>query len=190
MAVDEIVCRHSLPQFRTRFHGSVTQGVIDGDKVIILKPETYVNRSGRAVGAAARFYKIPTKQVIVIHDDLDLAPGKVRVKMGGGSGGHLGLEDINAHIGKDYLRVRIGIGHPGHRDKVSGYVLRDFSKDDEILMEKTIDAVARTLPLLIGGDAAGFMNRVTLLTRPPEKAAPKPRGGSSPTNPAAPDDGV
>jgi PTH1 family peptidyl-tRNA hydrolase len=190
MAADEIVRHHSLPRFRARFHGRITQGGIGDDKVVVLKPETYVNRSGLAVGAAARFYKIPTEQVIVIHDDLDLEPGKVRVKRGGSSGGHLGLEDIDAHIGKGYLRMRIGIGHPGHRDLVTGYVLHDFSKDDEIWVEKTLDAVTHALPLLLQGDESGFMNRVALLARPPGKTPSKARGGSPPTDPATPDDGV
>lgn len=195
MAVDKIVRCHSLPHFRARFHGRIAQGDIDGNKVVVLKPETYVNRSGLAVGAAARFYKIPTERVIVFHDDLDLAPGKVRVKRGGSSGGHHGLEDIDAHIDKGYLRVRIGIGHPGHRDLVTGYVLRDFSKDDEIWMEKALDAAAQAFPLLVGGDDSGFMNRVALLARPPGKAAReasrgKARGGSVPPDPATRDDGV
>jgi len=126
-----------------------------------------MNESGRSVGAAARFYKLAPPDVVVMHDELDLAPGKVRVKQGGGAAGHNGLRSIDAHLGNDYWRVRIGIGHPGHPDRVTGWVLNDFTKADAEWLEAMLDAVADAAPLIAAGDAANFMNRVALLTQPP-----------------------
>ncbi len=182
MAVDEIVHRHSFARPRRRFHGAGHHGQVGGEKVLALKPATYVNRSGEAVGAAVRFYKLAPRQVIVIHDELDLAPGKLRVKTGGGNAGHNGLSSIDAHIGPAYRRVRIGIGHPGHKDLVTGYVLHDFAKADRAWIEPLLAALADALPWLVKGDDGGFMSRVALLTRPPE---PKPRK----TVPLAPKEG-
>lgn len=167
LAMDAIASRHGFPPFRQRFQGEVSEGRLGSERVALLKPLTYMNESGRSVGAAARFYKLAPPDVVVIHDELDLAPGKVRVKRGGGAAGHNGLRSIDAHLGKDYWRVRIGIGHPGHPDRVTGWVLNDFAKADADWLEAMLDAVADAAPLIAAGDAANFMNRVALLTQPP-----------------------
>ena len=171
MAVDALISRFNLSAPRTRRQpdGVFSDGVIDGEKVIVLKPQTYMNESGRAVGAAVRYWKLEPEDVIVFHDDLDLAPGKIRVKQGGGHGGHNGLRSIDAHMGKDYRRVRLGIGHPGEKDRVTGHVLRDFSKADRDWLGPLLDAVADAAPKLIQGDDTGFMTRVAMLTRPPKQ---------------------
>lgn len=171
MAVDALISRFNLSAPRTRRQpdGVFSDGVIDGEKVIVLKPQTYMNESGRAVGAAVRYWKLEPEDVIVFHDDLDLAPGKIRVKQGGGHGGHNGLRSIDAHMGKDYRRVRLGIGHPGEKDRVTGHVLRDFSKADRDWLGPLLDAVADAAPMLIQGDDTGFMTRVAMLTRPPKQ---------------------
>ena len=128
MAVDAIASAHRVPPFRVRFKSLASEAVIGQERVILLKPETYMNEFGRAVGEAMRFYKIPLSGIIVFHDELDLPPGRVRVKVGGGNAGHNGLRSISENIGNDYRRVRIGIGHPGDKDRVYGYVLSDFGK--------------------------------------------------------------
>lgn len=172
MAVDAIVRRHSFGPFRAKFQGLLAEGVVGGVKVLALKPMTYMNESGVSVGQATHFHKIPPDQVIVLHDELDLAPGKVRIKVGGGSAGHNGLRSIDAHLGRDYRRVRLGIGHPGDRDRVTGYVLHDFAKADGEWLGPLLDAVADCFPLLVKGDDAGFMTRVAMLTKPvPTKPA-------------------
>jgi PTH1 family peptidyl-tRNA hydrolase len=159
---------------------------VGGEKVLALKPMTYMNESGRAVGEAVRFFKLVPADVLVLHDDLDLAPGKVRVKQGGGHGGHNGLRSIDAHIGPDYRRVRLGIGHPGDRDRVTGHVLTDFAKADDAWLEKLLDAVADGFPLLVDSDDSGFMNRVALAMKP---AKPKPPRPSRATTAPPSDDG-
>jgi PTH1 family peptidyl-tRNA hydrolase len=176
MAADEIVRRHglALPRARSRPGGMFSEGRIAGEQVIVLKPLTWMNLSGQAVGEAMRYWKLGPADVTVIHDDLDLAPGKVRIKRGGGHGGHNGLRSIDAHIGPDYRRVRVGIGHPGDRDAVTGWVLRDFAKADRVWLDKTLDAIAEATPLLVCGDDAGFMSRVALLARPPRPKRPPP----------------
>ena len=134
-----------------------------------------MNESGRAVGEAARFYKLePEAQVIVIYDEIDLKPGKVKVKLGGGAGGHNGIRSIDRHIGRDYRRLRLGIGHPGDKDLVHGYVLRDFAKADAAWRDKLLDAVAAEVPRLVEGDDAGFMSRVAHVMNPPKPKPPKP----------------
>ena len=150
-----------------KFDGELAQGSLNTEKVGILKPLTFMNLSGEAVADAARFYKIPPEGIIVFHDDLDLAPGKLRVKQGGGNGGHNGLRSIDAHIGENYWRVRIGIGHPGSRDDVTPYVLGNFFKDEWELQEKMLAAIKEAFPLLLQNDTAGFMNKVALLLNPP-----------------------
>lgn len=181
MAVDEIVRRYgcSAPRSKSRPHGLFSDGNIDGEKVILLKPLTYMNESGQAVGAAMRYYKLEPADVFVFHDELDLAAGKVRAKRGGGNAGHNGLRSIDSHIGRDYWRIRLGIGHPGERGKVSGHVLKDFAKADKVWVEKTLDAVADAVPLLLAGKEADFMSRVALLTQPPKPKRP-PSGKTAP----------
>jgi PTH1 family peptidyl-tRNA hydrolase len=173
MAVDEIVRRHGFAPWRKNFEGAVSEGKIGTSKVVALKPQTYMNDSGRSVQAAQRFYKIEPDRVIVFYDELDLLPGKVRVKRGGGSGGHNGIRSLDAHLGADYWRVRIGIGHPGHKDLVSGYVLHDFAKADAAWLAPVLDAIAAEAPRLVAGDEAGFMSRVAHAVNPPPPKGPK-----------------
>ncbi len=175
MVVDEIVRRHGFGPWRRRFQGQTAEGRIGTTRLLAFKPETYMNESGRAVGEALRFYKLEPEAVLVIHDDLDLRPGKVKTKLGGGAGGHNGLRSLDAHIGRDYRRVRLGIGHPGHKDRVEGYVLHDFPKAEEPLVARLIDAVAGELPRLLDGDSEGFMSRVAHLVQPPKPKQPKPK---------------
>jgi PTH1 family peptidyl-tRNA hydrolase len=176
MAVDEICRRYACPPYRAKFQGEVSEGSIAGEKVLLLKPSTYMNESGRSVGEAARFYKIEPANVIVIHDEIDLAAEKVRVKEGGGLAGHNGLKSIASQIGQDFWRVRIGVGHPGDKDRVSGHVLNDFSKADMVWLEKTLDAIAETIPSLIQGDDKEFTNRLGLIITPPRPKTKKPEG--------------
>ena len=186
MAADELVRRHSFGPWRAKFQGEIAEGTIGPDKVLVLKPLTYMNLSGQSVGAAARFLKVPVEDIIVIHDELDLAPGRLRVKRGGGAGGHNGLKSIDQHLGQNYRRVRLGIGHPGDKDRVAGYVLHDFAKADQAWVEPLVDAVADGFPLLLKGDEPGFMNRVTTLTAPPKPKKDKPAASPDTANPAEP----
>ena len=181
MAVDEIVRRHGFAPWRSRFDGEIAEGQIEGVRVVALKPMTYLNNSGHAVAAAARFYKVPEAGTIVIHDEIELAPGKLRVKQGGGNAGHNGLKSIDAHFGREYWRVRLGVGRPDRAiteadpEAVSNYVLHDFPKADRLWVEKLVDAVAEHFPVLVTGDHAKFQNRVALaLKPPPEKKEPRP----------------
>ena len=168
MAVDDIVHRHGFSPFRARFQGRLSEGRLAGDKAIVLKPSTYMNRSGQAVGEAMRYFKLAPEQVVVVYDELDLAPGKCRVKRGGGAGGHNGIRSIDRHIGPEYWRVRLGIGHPGHKDRVHGYVLHDFAKSDEDWLDPLLEAVADAFPLMAEGEPEKFMTRVAMLTQPPK----------------------
>lgn len=166
MAVDEIVRRHSFQPFRAKFKGELAEGRVGREKVLALKPMTYMNESGRSVLAAASFYKIPPEDILVIHDELDLAAGKLRLKTGGGHAGHNGLRSIHAHIGDKYRRLRLGIGHPGDKAKVTGHVLKDFAKADSDWLEPLLDAVADHIGLALDGDDAGFLNQVALDINP------------------------
>ncbi len=177
MAVDEIIRRHSFMPERVRFQGLVAEGNIGGTKVLALKPTTYMNLSGQSVGEAARFYKIPLENIIVFHDELDLPLGKVRVKTGGGHGGNNGIRSITDHIGPDFCRVRLGVGHPGEKHLVSGHVLKDFAKAEMPTVEKIIESIARHTELIVTGDTSSFMNKIALDIAPPkEKRAEKKEG--------------
>ena len=174
MAVDEMVRRHGFSSWRKRFQGETSEGQFAGEKVLVLKPMTYMNESGRSVGAAMSFYDIDPAQVIVLYDELDLEPGKVRVKLGGGAAGHNGIRSMIAHVGPHFQRVRIGIGHPGDKNLVHPHVLSDFAKADRAWVEPLIDAVAEHLPLLVNGEEATFQNKVHLALNPaPEKPLKK-----------------
>ena len=162
MAVDEIAGGYSLAPFRAKFHGLVAEGEVGGVRVLALKPETFMNESGQSVEAARAFYKIPPEDIIILHDEIDLAAGKVRVKRGGGHAGHNGLRSIHAHIGPDYGRVRLGIGHPGDKDKVTGHVLKNFAKADAQWVEKVLDALAEHAGLLIDGEDAAYMSTFSI----------------------------
>jgi PTH1 family peptidyl-tRNA hydrolase len=167
MAADEIIRRYDLSLRQSRHHAYVAEGTIAGEKILLLKPKTFMNESGRALGSAVRYHKMRPLQVTVLYDELDLAPGKIRVKMGGGHAGHNGIRSIASHIGQDFRRVRIGIGHPGDKKRVHNYVLSDFPKSELEWVKRTIDAIADAVPLLVEGDDPGFMTRVAYLAPPP-----------------------
>lgn len=171
MAADAIARRHSFSGFSKKFRAEIAEGTLAGEKALIIKPMTFMNLSGDSVGEAMRFYKLSPSDIIVIHDELDLAPGKLKLKTGGGHGGHNGLKSIDAHCGKDYKRLRIGIGHPGHKDRVNPHVLGDFAKADQQWLEPLLDAIADHADLIAKGDDAGFLNKIALATG---TAAPKP----------------
>lgn len=174
MAVDAIAARHGFAPFKSKFNGLIADGTLDGERVLLLKPQTFMNRSGDSVGQAAKFYKLETAAITVLYDEIDLAPGKLRVKTGGGNGGHNGLRSIDPVIGTGYHRVRIGIGHPGHKDLVTRHVLGDFAKADAEWLEPLLDAIADNAALLARADANNFMNRVANATQGAAPAPPKP----------------
>jgi len=162
MAVEEIARLHKAPPWRRRFQGATTEALVGNEKVLFLLPETFMNESGRAVQEAMQFYKIALKDIVVFHDELDLPPAKMRVKLGGGNAGHNGLRSITAQCGNEYRRVRLGIGHPGHKDAVHGFVLSDFSKSDCEWVADLCRAVAEQAPLLTSGQDATFQSKVHL----------------------------
>lgn len=176
MAVDAIADAHGFGPWRSKFSGLISEGRSGGDKVLLLKPETFMNLSGDSVQAAIGFYKLELDDVIVLHDELDLAPGKLRVKTGGGHAGHNGLRSIDAHLGPGFTRVRIGIGHPGDKRLVSNYVLGDFSKYDSDWLEPMLAGIAEGADDLVRGDSGGFLNAVgrRLAPKKPQKVAKKP----------------
>ncbi|MDB5599453.1 MAG: aminoacyl-tRNA hydrolase [Xanthobacteraceae bacterium] len=162
MAIEAIAKRHNIGPFRRKFQGVVAEGMIGGERVLLLLPGTYMNESGRAVAEAMKFYKLELGDLIVLHDELDLPPGKLRVKTGGGGAGHNGLRSITAHVGNDYRRVRIGIGHPGDKARVHGYVLSDFAKDERDWVETLIGAIADNVERIARGQDASFQNKIHL----------------------------
>lgn len=174
MAADAIVRRHGFPPYRAKFDSALAEGTIADARVIVMKPQTFMNRSGDAVGACARFYKILPEEIAVIHDEIDLAPGKLKVKRGGGTAGHNGLRSIEAAIGPDFWRVRLGIGHPGVKELVEPYVLQNFDAEDKIWLGPLIEAIAEAIPLLADDDAPGFMTKTALILRPPPPKPPRP----------------
>ena len=164
MALDLVAERHGFSPWRQKFQGRLAEGLLAGEKVLLLEPLTYMNESGRAVGEALRFYKLAPKDLVVFHDELDLVPFKCRVKLGGGVAGHNGLRSIAAHLGtQDFKRVRLGIGHPGDKAKVTAHVLGNFAKAELAVLVRFLDAVADAAPKLAQGDDAGFMNRIAVL---------------------------
>ena len=194
LAVDRIAADHGFSGWKKAFHGQLAEGRLGVEKVILLKPETFMNASGRAVQAAMAFYKFTPDQVTVFHDELDLAPGKLRAKTGGGHAGHNGLRSVHANVGEAYHRVRIGIGHPGHKDAVSAYVLHDFAKADGDWLDAVLRGISEGAVALAEGDAPRFLNAVALRTAPPRSstgtrtAAPAPVAdpGPAPEPPASP----
>jgi PTH1 family peptidyl-tRNA hydrolase len=180
MAVDAIAKRHGFPSWRRRFQGVATEKNIGGDRLLLLLPGTYMNESGLAVAEAMHFYKVPLSEIVVFHDEIELPPAKVRVKTGGGNAGHNGLRSISAHIGNDYRRVRLGVGHPGHKDLVQPYVLNDFAKSDRPWLESLLDIVADNAELLARGEDATFQNRIHLAMDAKGFVAPKPSPDSQP----------
>ena len=178
MALDEIARRHGFGPWRQRFRGMVAEGTVGGERVLALKPGTYMNASGESVQPAAAFFKLEPDAITAFHDELDLAPGKVRVKRGGGAAGHNGLRSMDRCLGTpDYWRVRLGIGHPGDKARVHGHVLGDFHKTDQAWLAELLDAVADAVPLLAQARPADFMTRVALLTQ----GDVQPKGTKQPT---------
>ncbi|MEW9836782.1 aminoacyl-tRNA hydrolase [Mesorhizobium marinum] len=165
MAADAIARRHSFSPWTRKFQAEIAEGRIGGEKVLLVKPQTFMNLSGQSVGEALRFYKLDPSAVTVFYDEIELPAGKVRVKTGGGSAGHNGIRSLDQHIGKDYRRVRIGVGHPGAREMVHGHVLGDFAKADREWLDVLLDSIADHAALVAGGDENGFMNKVTLALR-------------------------
>jgi len=194
MALDRIAERHELGPWRKRFHGLVCDGPIGGRRVSLLKPQTFMNDSGRSVGEAQRYLKIAEGDIYVFHDEIDLAPAKLRVKTGGGNAGHNGLRSISAHIGNEYARVRIGVGHPGSKDLVTHHVLRDFAKADHEWLEPMLDAIADAAGRLAAGDEARFLTDVARALQAEEKgdrakrkpAPSEPEGKTAPPPVATP----
>ena len=187
MAADAIHGEHGFGPWQKKFSGEISEGRLGTGKVLLIKPQTFMNESGRSVGEALRFYKGAPGDVVVMHDELDLPPGKVRVKTGGGNGGHNGLRSIDTHVGKDYRRIRLGIGHPGHKDRVTGHVLGDFAKADRDWLDPLLDSLARNAELIASGEDAMLVNRLSIQTdsnEPPgakgsDKARPKAGKGQS-----------
>jgi PTH1 family peptidyl-tRNA hydrolase len=168
IVADAIQRKYRFSPYRAKFDGEIAEGDIGAERVLILKPMTYMNDSGRSVAAAARFYKLDVDEIVVLHDEIDLAPGRIRMKKGGGIAGHNGLRSIAAHLGPDFYRVRIGVGHPGDKALVSGYVLGDFAKIDQDWLGPAIDAIAEAAPYLADRDEKGFANKLGLLLSPPK----------------------
>ncbi|MBY6067257.1 aminoacyl-tRNA hydrolase [Leisingera aquaemixtae] len=175
MALDQIAGDHGFSPWKSKFQALICEGVLGGEKVLLLKPQTFMNLSGQSVGEAMRFYKLTPGDVVVLHDELDLAPGKARIKQGGGHAGHNGLRSIHSHIGADYGRVRLGIGHPGHKDAVAGYVLRDFPKADEGWLDDLMRGISDGAAELAKGDGGKFMNAVALRVAPPRSSNSTPK---------------
>jgi PTH1 family peptidyl-tRNA hydrolase len=194
-ALDRIAADHGFPPWRARFRGLASEGRLGSERVILLKPQTFMNLSGDAVAEALRFFRLAPTDLVVFHDELDLAPGKLRVKQGGGHAGHNGLRSIHAHLGEGYARVRLGIGHPGHKDAVAGYVLHDFARADRDWLDPLLQGLSEGAPALAAGDGAGFQNAVALRTAPPRASTgrgaarasdPTPAFGDRPAAPSAP----
>lgn len=192
MALDRIATDHGFPAWKGKHHGAVSEGRFGSARVVLLKPETFMNNSGQSVQAAMRFYKLEPQDVIVLHDEIDLAPGKVKCKTGGGHAGHNGLRSLHQHIGPEYHRVRLGVGHPGHKDAVPGYVLRDFPKADDDWLDDVLRGIGDGAADLAAWDTAKFLNTVAMRVNParsgtgtkgPQAAKPAP----DPTPEAPPD---
>lgn len=192
MAADAIHRRHGFGPWRSRFHAEVAEGTLSGRRTLLMKPQTYMNESGRAVAEAARFLKIPNADIVVMHDELDLPPGKTRMKVGGGHGGHNGLRSITAHLGDDYRRLRLGIGHPGAKELVAGYVLHDFAKADGAWVNPLLDAIADGANLLADGKDSTFANRLHRATEPPKPVKAETSKGDTapPDSPPPPSKGA
>lgn len=189
MAVDAIADRTGAGPWKAKFQGQLSEARIGADKIWLLKPQTFMNLSGQSVGEAMRFHKLTPADVVVFHDELDLAPGKLRVKTGGGHAGHNGLRSITQHIGEGFRRVRLGIGHPGHKDRVSGYVLSDFAKADQDWLAPLLDEIARAAEGLAAGEDARFQSAVMQALTPqrPGKPAPDPAPAKPTPQAAAPE---
>ncbi len=182
MAVDRIAADHSFTPWKRAFQGQISDGRFGSEKVLLLKPETFMNLSGQSVQAAAAFHKIDAADITVFHDELDLPPAKIKAKFGGGHAGHNGLRSIHAHLGEGYARLRLGIGHPGHKDRVADYVLHDFAKADQAWLDDLMAGISAGAAHLAGGDVPKFLNAVALRMAPPKekKSAPAPAAQNTP----------
>ena len=185
VAVNAIAGRNRFAPWRKKFQGEIAEGEIAGTRVLVLKPMTYMNLSGQSVAAALDFFELEPAALTVFHDEIDLLLGRVKVKTGGGHGGHNGIRDIMAHLGPDFRRVRLGVGHPGEKDLVHDHVLQEFAKAERELAGKVIEAVADEVPRLLAGDEGGFMSRVAYLVAPPKPKAPKPEPSQPAVSPSA-----
>jgi len=195
MALDQIASDHGFAPWRAKFNGHITEGRLGRDKVLLLKPEIFMNLSGQSVGEAMRFYKLDSSDIIVFHDEIDLAPAKVKLKSGGGHAGHNGLRSLHQHISPHYDRVRLGVGHPGHKDRVPGFVLSDFAKADQDWLDDVLRGISDGATYLADDEGPKFLNAVALRVNPPrpstgtKRAAPdkmdQPIG--KPTSKPAPD---
>ncbi|MCP1167546.1 aminoacyl-tRNA hydrolase [Limimaricola litoreus] len=201
MAVDRIAADHGFSPWRAKFQGEIAEGRLGSEKVLLLKPMTFMNLSGQSVGEAARFHKLDSTDICVFHDEIDLAPGRLKTKAGGGHAGHNGLRSIHQHLGPHYDRVRMGVGHPGHKDAVPGYVLKDFAKADEAWLDDMLRGISDGAASLAAGDDARFLNAVALRLNPPrsgggtkgagakDKVSPVPAPAKAPlSEPDASDD--
>ncbi|MEI7789916.1 MAG: aminoacyl-tRNA hydrolase [Alphaproteobacteria bacterium] len=168
IVVDELHAHHKFGPWKAKFDGLLSEGTLAGRKTYLLKPQTFMNLSGDSIAPALRFYKLPLEALVVVHDEIDLAAGKLKVKTGGGDAGQNGLRSITAALGPDYRRVRLGIGHPGDKDRVTGHVLQNFSTDEIAWLKPLVDAMVEAAPMLAKDDDAGFMSKVALLTAPPK----------------------
>lgn len=175
MAVDRLARDHGFGDWRSKFQGRLAEGRIGTQKVLLLKPETFMNKSGQSVGEAMRFFKLTPEDIVVFHDEIDLAPGKLKAKSGGGHAGHNGLRSLHAHIGDAYTRVRMGVGHPGHKDAVPGYVLKDFPKGDHDWLEDMLTGISDGAAHLADGDLGKFSNAVSLRLSPPRSSTSRPK---------------
>lgn len=170
MALDQISSDHGFAPWKSKFQAELTEGTLGREKVLLLKPMTFMNLSGQSVGEAMRFYKLTPADVTVFHDELDLAPAKCRLKQGGGHAGHNGLRSIHQHIGERYARVRLGIGHPGHKDRVAAYVLSDFAKAEQDWLDNMLRGLSDGAASLAAGDGPKFLNAVALRVNPPRSS--------------------
>lgn len=187
MALDRIAADHGFAPWRTKFQGEVSDGRLGSERVALLKPLTFMNLSGQSVGEAMRFFRLEPAEVTVFHDELDLAPGKVRAKEGGGHAGHNGLRSLHQHIGEAYTRVRIGIGHPGDKNRVADYVLSDFAKADQDWLDDLLRGISEGAPALAAGEPARFMNVVALRTAPPRSSTASTGASSAAADAKVPD---
>ena len=175
MAVDAIQRRHAFSPWSRKFKAEISEGTLGGEKVLLIKPQTFMNLSGESVGEALRFYKLGPESLVAIYDELDLAPGKARIKTGGGHGGHNGIKSLDAHCAREYRRLRLGIGHPGDKARVQGHVLGDFAKSDRDWLEPLLDALADNAEMLVRGEDSQLMNKLALATGGKAEEAKEPK---------------
>jgi len=185
MALDRIAADHGFAPWRKAFQGMAAEGRLGDERVVLLKPGTFMNLSGQSVGEAMRFFKLTPQDILVFHDELDLAPAKLRLKQGGGHAGHNGLRSMHEHIGEAYGRVRMGIGHPGHKDAVAAYVLHDFAKADQTWLDDLLRGISDGAEVLAAGDGPKFLNTVALRMAPARPSTGPGKGGAAPISPAA-----